>query len=166
VSDFPVTLFDLAVIAIVLISAALAWHRGLTREILAVAAWIAAGVFAYTYAFFALRPIVGRTIEQSLLADIVTAVVAFVVPLVILKVVFGVLAERVQGSWLGRLDRWGGAAFGLARGVVVVVLLWLVVDLTVAPEERPAWLRDGLLMPYVQDGAEIIAGLLPKETRA
>ena len=164
-SDLPVTMFDLGVIAIVLVSAALAWHRGLTRELLAVGAWIVAGVIAY-FAFYELRPIVSRTIEQSLLADIVTAVVAFVVPLVILKVIVAVLADRVQGSWLGRLDRWGGATFGLARGILVVVLLWFVVDLAVAPDERPGWLREGLLLPYVQEGAEMIAGLLPKEARA
>lgn len=164
-SDLPVTVFDLAVIGILLVSAALAWHRGLTREILAVGAWVAALAIAY-YAFGELRPIVGRTIEKVWLADLVTAAVVFVVPLVILKVVFAVLAERVRGGWFGRLDRWGGAAFGLLRGGVVVAVLWLAVDLTVAPEERPPWLQNGLLMPYVQDGAEMITGLLPEEARA
>jgi membrane protein required for colicin V production len=165
VADLPFTVFDLIVVVVLLLSAALAYHRGLTREILAVGAWIAALAIAY-YGFSELRPLVGRTIEKAWLADLITLAVVFVVPLVLLKVLFSVAAERVRGSWFGGFDRWGGALFGLARGVVLIAVLWLVVDLAIAPDDRPPWLREGVLLPYVEDGADFVAGLLPDEVQS
>src|SRR5689334_14304240 len=45
-SSMPVTLLDLIVIGVMLISALLAMVRGFTREVLSIAAWVAAAVAA------------------------------------------------------------------------------------------------------------------------
>jgi membrane protein required for colicin V production len=45
----PVSPLDLAVLAVVLISAFLASVRGFTREVLAIVSWVAAAVSAYVF---------------------------------------------------------------------------------------------------------------------
>ena len=46
-SEFPVSVLDLIVIGIVLLSALLASVRGFTREVLAIASWVIAAFAAY-----------------------------------------------------------------------------------------------------------------------
>ena len=163
-SDLPVSVSDLGVLAVVLLSVGVALYRGLTREILKIAAWIAAIAIGY-YTFGEFRTAVGQTIPRAWLADVVTVVIVFVVPLLILRWIFRAVVDGVYGVWFGRYDRWGGAAFGLVRGGVLVVLLWFLVDLAVAPEQRPPWLQDGVTVPYVQYGADMITELLPERMR-
>ena len=45
----PVTILDLVVIGVVLISALLAAVRGFTREVLAIASWVVAGIVALMF---------------------------------------------------------------------------------------------------------------------
>ena len=71
------TLVDGASIAILLISAILAYSRGLTRELLSIAGWIAAAVSAFIFApsveplireIPIIRDIVGSRCELSIIA--------------------------------------------------------------------------------------------------
>lgn len=45
----PVTLLDLVVIGVVLLSALLAAVRGFTREVLAIVSWVAAAAVAWAF---------------------------------------------------------------------------------------------------------------------
>ena len=46
--------------------------------------------------------------------------VAFVVPLIALKVAAAVVADHIPGGTLGTIDQVAGLAFGAARGAIVV----------------------------------------------
>ena len=71
---------DLAVIAVILISGALALWRGLVREVLSLAAWTGAA-FATVYFFPALRPWMHSHIKNEFGADIATGLTLFCVSL-------------------------------------------------------------------------------------
>lgn len=152
--------FDFVVLAVIVISTLFALLRGLTREVLTVAAWIGALVVAY-YGFGAARAVAHRTIETDWLADGGALVLVFLVPLILFKIMGAVFSDRISEGWLGSLDNWLGAAFGVARGVLIVCIVYLGLGVVFGPGERPAWIEQGVLVPYVQNGAAWLAGFMP-----
>ncbi len=161
-ADMSLTVFDMAVLFVVGVSVLLALFRGLVRESLSIAVWILAALVAYV-AFPELRGFVGGYIGNVWIADAVTLIVVFVAPLVCLKIVAMVIADTVPRGLFGSLDRILGAGFGFARGALVVSLAYLGLSLVNEPEHHPEWVRDARLLPYVHDGAELLASWVPEQ---
>ena len=159
-----VSVVDLAVGGVLLISALLAFARGFTREVLAVAAWVAA-IFATIFGFEHVRPIAERFVQPPWLADGVAATALFLVTLVVVTLVSRFIAHRVQGSGLGTLDRSLGFLFGLARGAVLVCLAYLLFIQAVPPKEQPDWVIDARTRPIVEAGAGALLKLAPEDIR-
>ena len=63
------------------------------------------------------------------------------------------------------LDRVLGMAFGAARGAVIVSAAYLGLTIALAPEEQPEWIRDALVLPYVQEGAGLLQRFVPETPR-
>lgn len=152
--------FDLVVVAVIVLSTLFAFLRGLTRETLTVVAWIGALAVAY-YGFGAARGLAHQTVETGWLADGGALVLVFVVPLIAFKILGAVFADRLSEGWLGPLDHWLGAIFGVLRGALIVCISYLGLGVVFGPTERPTWIEQGVLVPYVQDGAAWLASLLP-----
>lgn len=127
------TLFDFVVIAAVVISALLALARGLIREVIALAAWIAALVLAFTLA----GPLADQFRSWNL-SPAVLQVLAFVAIFFAVLLAGGIIAALLSGAvraiGLGWLDRLLGGAFGVLRGVLLVLVGILVAGLTSLPK--------------------------------
>jgi len=154
------TLFDVGVAVIVALSVLLSLIRGLVREVLALAAWIvaflAANLFAGNVAHW--MPEGLPTEELRLMAGFLSV---FVVVLLAMSVV-GILASKlVKSAGLGLEDRLLGAVFGLARGVLVVMVFVLLAGLTSLP--RQAVWRNAMLSDPLVAFAGIIKPWLPAE---
>ena len=78
----PLTVLDVVVIVVVLISAILAMVRGFVREVLSVASWVAAAAAAYFF-YKPLIPLVQPYVESGTVATIVSAAVIFFVALIL-----------------------------------------------------------------------------------
>ena len=161
----PAYVVDIAVIAVVALSALFAFVRGFLREILSIGAWVAAGVATW-FGLPLLRPFGRQYIEIELIADVATGVVIFVVVLVVASIISHFLTRGVRESALGPLDRSLGLLFGVFRGALIVCLALLVVDNFYAPDNRPDWLKDARTLPVVQAGANILRGLVPQSVVA
>ncbi len=164
-STLPFTLLDLIVVAIVLLSALLALSRGFAREALTLVCWVGAGAVAY-FAFTPLRPTVLQAVHNALVTDLVTAAIVFLIPLVVFKLVAGMLTRGIEESRLGFLDRALGLLFGVARGVLLVLAGWLVVTLVIKQERLPDWVQHAYLRPQIERGADMLATLLPADLAA
>jgi membrane protein required for colicin V production len=158
-----VTIADIAVVAILAISALFAFWRGLVREVLSIAAWVGAGVAAY-FGLPLLRPFARQYIELEIVADVVTGLAIFLVVLVIGSIISHLLARGIRSSALGALDRSLGLLFGLARGAVLVCLAFLLLDWAMPAQERPVWIAEAKSLPLVASGAEILKKVLPEGT--
>jgi membrane protein required for colicin V production len=154
-------ILDIAVVAVIVISGVLALARGLVREVLSVGAWVGAAV-ATLYLFKFAQPVARTYIEVELIADIVAGVALFVVALIALSLISHALSRRVRDSALGPLDRSLGLVFGLARGAAVVALAYLIFAALFPPEDRPAWVAEARTRPLMEEGAEVLAALLPE----
>src|SRR5438270_11409162 len=152
---------DLGVIAIIVLSAIFAFARGFVREALSIIAWVGAAaitVFGFSTVLIAVSPIV----NNALLAQLIAGFGLFVVSLIVLTIVTGLLARMVRSSALSPIDRTLGFIFGLARGAFLVCLAYLLLDITMQPTERPAWVKEAKSAPYLHQGADVLRQFLPE----
>jgi len=164
-SDLPFNIVDGVVIALVVLSALFAFFRGFTREVLSIAAWIGAA-FAALYLYKQVEPFALQATGNETIAKAIAVGAPFLVALLVLSIITHVIASRVQKSAVGPLDRTLGFVFGVARGIAVVAVAYLVVTNLVREPEDPAWMREAKTLPIVRAGAEIVFDLLPTELRS
>ncbi len=128
------TVFDYAVLAVVGLSILLSMMRGFVREILALAGWVAAFFVAKTYTL-QLVPLLPQAIPTETLKLLAAFVILFLATLLVTSLLAIALSEVFKKVGLGWLDRWLGAVFGLARGVIIVGVLVLLAGLTSVPQD-------------------------------
>ncbi|WP_435259156.1 CvpA family protein [Thioclava sp. FR2] len=137
------TLVDGVVAAVIVLSAVLAYSRGLVREAMAIAGWIGAAILAYLFAPAAQplikeAPVVGAFLSDSCVLSLGAAfVVVFAIGLIIAALFTPLFSSVVQRSALGGIDQALGFIFGAARGLVLVAVAFIVYDRAVAANTIP-----------------------------
>jgi len=159
------TWVDGIILAVVAVSAVIAFLRGLVREVLGVGAWVGALLAAFL-ALPQLRGLVAQWVQPPWLADGVAFGGVFIVVLVVLKLIIAWIANKVRDSALGGVDRAFGTAFGLARGAFLVAATYVVAGLFLPAIDRwPQPVREARSLPLVADAAEWLVQLLPLQYR-
>jgi len=161
--NLPANAADLIVIAILLVSALLAFSRGFVRELLSVVVWMGA-IFATLYGFSYVKPYTRQWISIDWLADAAGGAAIFIATLITLTLISNMLTSQVRDSALGAVDRSLGFLFGLFRGVIIVCLAYLLVDWILPKDEQPEWLRSARTIPLVEKGAGLLKQLIPENT--
>jgi membrane protein required for colicin V production len=152
---------DLAIIAVIALSAIFAFARGFVREALSIVAWVGAAAITL-YCFNNVYGMIIRFVSTPLLADLVAGAGLFVISLIVLTILTGYLARFVQSSALSPIDRTLGLVFGLARGVVLVSLAYLVVDISLPQNDRPPWIKEAKSERFLVKGADVLREALPE----
>ncbi|WP_339632299.1 CvpA family protein [uncultured Sneathiella sp.] len=160
--NMPIQGTDAVILVILLISAIFGFIRGFVKETLSVAGWIGA-VFLSLYLFPLLQPIAQGFILNLLIADILTGAVIFILSLVILSYISHAISEKVKASSLGALDRSLGIFFGIARGVVLLGIAWLIFVQFIPEKDRPDWVLQAKMLPLIEGSGEFVARLLPPD---
>ncbi|TKD26488.1 CvpA family protein [Rhodobacter capsulatus] len=137
------TIVDAIVAITIILSAILAYSRGFVREGLAIMGWIGAAVLAYTFAgaakpLIAQLPVLNKFLADSCeLATIGGFAAVFALSLVLFSILTPLFATLVQRSVLGGLDQGLGFLFGVARGVILVAVAFVVYDKLVTAQAMP-----------------------------
>lgn len=158
----PFSWLDLILAAIMLISGFLAMLRGLTREVLSILSWAVAAL-ATLYFFPQYQAQARVYIEPALLADAALAGGIFLVVLIIVSLITVRISDGVLDSRIGALDRTLGFLFGLARGLVLVVIAYLFFTWLVPEDTQPPWIRDARSLPILKQTGAGIVSLLPED---
>jgi membrane protein required for colicin V production len=153
---------DLFLIAVMLISGLLAMVRGLIREVLSIAGWGAAAV-AGLYAFSKLLPVTKQYISNDYVAAGVTIGGAFFLTLIVVSIITVKISDTVLDSRIGALDRTLGFLFGLARGLIIVVVAFIFFDWLVPAKSQPEMVRNARSRIVLQNTGEWLKGLLPED---
>ena len=153
---------DLFLIAVMLISGLLAMVRGLIREVLSIAGWGAAAI-AGLYAFSKLLPITKQYISNDYVAAGVTVGGAFFLTLIVVSIITVKISDTVLDSRIGALDRTLGFLFGLARGLIIVVVAFIFFDWLVPAKSQPEMIRNARSRIVLQNTGEWLKGLLPED---
>ncbi len=131
------TIIDGIVAVIIVLSALLAYSRGLVRETLAIAGWVAAAILGFIFApqvepLVKEVPLVGEFISDSCELGMITAFGAvFAVALIVVSLFTPLFSSIVQRSALGGLDQGLGFLFGVVRGILLVAIAFFVYDVVI-----------------------------------
>lgn len=155
----PVNGLDLAVGAILLISALIAFIRGFVHEVLSIAAWVGA-VAAVIYGFSFVQPYARDLIPITWAADAATGAGIFLLVLLVLSIATHAVARAIQKSALNNLDRSLGFVFGIARAIVILAVGLVITD-WLTERERPRWIETAKTLPVIEMAAEGLISVLP-----
>ena len=162
----PVTILDLVVIGVVLISALLAAVRGFTREVLAIASWIAAAAVAWVF-HPQLVPFIKQYVPASSAQDTIALVAAiaalFLGTLIVVSLITARISDFVLDSRIGALDRTLGFVFGAARGLLLAVIGYLFFTALVGNEKLAAWAKDAKATPILEETGRSLQAMLPQD---
>ena len=153
---------DIVLIAVMLVSGLLAMVRGLIREVLSIAGWGAAAV-AGLFAFTKLLPVTKQYISNDYVAAGVTIGGAFFLTLIVVSIITVKISDTVLDSRIGALDRTLGFLFGLARGLIIVVVAFIFFDWLVPAKSQPEMIRNARSRIVLQNTGEWLKGLLPED---
>ncbi|WP_417741536.1 CvpA family protein [Salipiger sp.] len=137
------TVVDGVVAVVIVLSALLAYSRGLVRESLAIAGWIAAAILAYMFApqvqpLVQEAPVIGDFLADSCELALIAAFAAVLaVALVVISLFTPVFSSLVQRSALGGLDQGLGFMFGVARGILLVAIGFFVYQTVITAQGIP-----------------------------
>ncbi|MFA4994323.1 MAG: CvpA family protein [Bdellovibrionales bacterium] len=168
--------FDYIVIGIILLSAFLALMRGFTRELFSLIAWVGAyfiGIHFYEPAV----PWVHKYIKNDQVAEWAAMAVVFGIALILLMILGLFVCGFVKGRVLTVIDRSLGFLYGLARGALVlslvylgaVMIFWPDIDGPVNGQEdkdknsAPSFLLEAKTRPLLAFGAKMLEPLLPQQ---
>ncbi len=168
-------IFDIIVILALAASAAIAWMRGFTREMLTILGIVGGLAAAYVFGplsqpvvrgFFGAEegpeaPKLFDLIPYTLLADVLTYGSIFVLVVIVLSLLSHWLSQIVSSIGLGPVDRTMGVAFGLVRGVVLLAILYLPVHLIIEDPVKEEWFKGSRTQVYIAGAAERLAAAVP-----
>ena len=158
----PITLLDVILIGVMLISAILAMIRGFMREILSIAAWVLAAV-ATLYSYSKLLPYAKSYVNNVIVATAAVVAGTFLLTLLVVSVITVRFSDMVLDSRVGALDRTLGFLFGLARGLIIVVVAFLFFVWLVPTKTQPAWVANAKSKVVLQSTGDWLMSMLPDD---
>jgi membrane protein required for colicin V production len=158
----PITLLDVIVLSVMLLSGLLAMIRGFMREILSIAAWAAAAV-ATLYAFPRLLPQAKAYFQNDTIAAIAVIAGVFIGTLVVATIITSKISDMVLDSRIGALDRTLGFMFGLGRGLLIIVVAFLFFAWLVPDKQQPDWVRTAKSLSVLQSTGNWLMSMLPDD---
>lgn len=172
-------LLDVFVAIVILISALIGMLRGFVREVMTLLgvacgfalSWIIAPLISPTIAKWlgAPDPSTEDAINSKFLDiipyDLAATAIAWcaiiIITIILVSIISHILAEATKASGLGMADGAIGAIFGIARGLVIVVVLYLPVAVLVDAKLKEQWLVGGVTYDILEASSAKILPLLP-----
>ncbi|HZT25271.1 MAG TPA: CvpA family protein [Pseudolabrys sp.] len=158
----PITLLDIVLLIVMLISGMLAMIRGFMREILSIGAWIVAALVTL-YGYSRLLPVAKSYINSDMVAAVATIGGIFLITLLVVSVVTVRVSDMILDSRVGALDRTLGFLFGLGRGLIIVVVAFLFFAWLVPDKSQPEWVRDAKSRVVLQSTGQWLISMLPDD---
>ena len=158
----PITLLDIFLLAVMLISGLLAMIRGFMREVLSIAAWAGAALVTL-YAYSKVLPFAKQYFNNDIVAAGVTIGGLFLGTLIIVSILTVRISDKILDSRIGALDRTLGFLFGLARGLVIVVVAFIFFDWLVPAKSQPTWVSAAKSRLVLQGTGQWLMSLLPED---
>ena len=154
----PISWLDVILIVIMLVSGFLAMVRGFTREVLSIFSWAVAAVAAL-YLTPKYYTMVEGYFPSPAIAQVAFAVGVFVITLIVISLITFRISDRVLDSRVGALDRTFGFFFGLARGFLLVAIVFIL--FSALARDQPAWVTEAKSYPILKQTQVAIESLMP-----
>ncbi|WP_439534181.1 CvpA family protein [Polymorphobacter sp.] len=146
------TSFDVVVLALVALTGIMGLARGFVGELVSLGAWVA-GVLAVRFFHVEAKALAQTMVTDETAAAALALVGLFVGAFLLVRIVGGMVSQTTRASVVGPIDRLLGLGFGLAKGVVAAVLLFLLANMAVemmGPQPSPQlWLKEARTAPVL-----------------
>ena len=157
------TIVDYAVIFVLFMSAVFSTLRGMTREFLGLLGWVVSILVANH-----IKPLLEDPIADLINADGLSAALAWALPFAATVLIWFLLASLLSPgltrAGLGSLDRWLGVIFGVARGYLLILLLFIGTVLALEGENKlPATIQNAQSTPLISQSAQYFVGFMPND---
>jgi membrane protein required for colicin V production len=156
------TALDFGLLAVMLVSGVLAMVRGFMREILSIASWVIAA-FVTLYGYSRVLPYVKQYVQNDLFATGIAVGGIFLLTLLVVSLFTVKISDLVLDSRIGALDRTLGFLFGLARGLIIMVVAFLFFTWLVPAKTEPDWVKNARSRPILQGTGDWLKSLLPDD---
>lgn len=150
------------IVALCLLGLSAFWgaKRGFSREMFSLIAWVGAFVLAARTA-----PLLLPWLSQKLSDGLAATALAYVLSFIVLVLIFSMVAERFASGLrtvlIGGTDRLLGCFFGLARGGLILIVLYLL-TVSITGEFTAHMLIAGSHSgPYILTGVHLLQELMP-----
>ena len=138
---------DIVILIITVLSSAFGLWRGLIKEVLSLLTWIAALLVSRVYS----EPLAGLmtgVIENDGIRYVSAFAILFVIVMMFGTFLNFLMSKLLNVTGLKSADRLLGAGFGVARGVIIVLVIMFITSMFVS--ETELWQRSQLV-PYGMD---------------
>ena len=142
---------DIIILIITVLSSAFGLWRGLIKEVLSLLTWIAALLVSRVYS----EPLAGLLtgmIENDGIRYVTAFAILFVIVMMLGTFLNFLMSKLLNVTGLKFADRLLGAGFGVARGVIIVLVILFVTSMFVS--ETQLW-QESQLIPYGMDLIEM-----------
>jgi len=152
-------LFDYLLLAIAGFSMVLSLWRGFVREIISLIGLVAAFVIAGRASGVATE-LLTDWIPNATVASLAGFGLVFVCVMLIVALAGSLIRKLVDMADLTASDRTLGMVFGLARGLLLIGLFFLVYTTYAKPDT--AWMKNSVLTPYAVQMGNMLGKVIPE----
>ncbi len=154
---------DYFIFGIVGISVLISFLRGFVKEAVSLAIWVLAAIIAFKFAGSFGAHVYQHYIHTSGLRYFASFASLFLIVLIVGALINIIISAIVDKSGIGPMDRLLGIFFGLARGVLVVGLMLMFINLSsVQPVSA---LGSSRLVPHFADLVVWLDSFLPAQIK-
>lgn len=153
---------DLCLMGAMGITALIGLSRGFIRELSSIMAWILAGIATF-WDIPILQALMKAHIASAFIADIVAALLVFVIAFAIVSLVGTICANFIRGTTVSPIDRLFGTLLGATKGFFLLSCTELVVNCFWPRQEMPEIVQKSFLMPPIVQLSDGIRSVLPRE---
>ena len=152
---------DVVFLIITGVSALVGIARGMTKELLSLAGWILAAV-AVLYMTPLLDPVMQKYIASKVLASVVSGMIILIVFCVVWILTVDKIASVIRSSKLSALDRVLGFAFGMVRGIIIVILIAMMLTTLIPEESKKGVFAESKYFNEASECAEPLMAMIPQ----
>jgi membrane protein required for colicin V production len=154
------TIYDAAILLLLLVSAIFGYMRGGAKEIVTLFAFLIAALVAALLLPFT-GPFFRGLINPQWVGTVVAAVLVFVVVYMVVHAIgAGIRTRMRQSEPLGRIDRTVGLGVGVVRGLAMIGAFHLMLSAMTA-NRIPDWFRNASLYGVSAFSAKTVQAVLP-----
>ena len=155
-------IIDIVVISIILISCVVATFRGFVKETFSIVSWLIALIVAFQlYEKFKLELV--QYISQKVIVDVIAFGFPFLTTLFISNLISNWLSPKFSVPGLLIFDKLFGLIFGITRGVLFVLLLYLGFTYLLGKEKSlPSTMLEAYTFNYVKKTANVLVSFIAR----
>jgi membrane protein required for colicin V production len=154
--------FDILILVILGYSLIRGLFRGLVKEISSLIGVFGGFYAAYTYYKF-LANLLSGLIQDISYLNILSFLIIFCSVLIVVSVLGIIIKYLLNIAFLGWVDRVGGVVFGLAKGILIVSILFI--SLTAFLPQGSAFVKNSVMAPHVSWVSEKMAKVISQEMK-